>query len=59
VAEVSFVDKVVKLDGPNSIVGRAIVVHADEDDLGKTAHKDSKTTGNAGARLVCGVIGRK
>ena len=32
-------------------------VHADVDDLGKTAHENSKTTGNAGARAACGVVG--
>lgn len=32
-------------------------VHAGVDDLGKTDHADSKTTGNAGARSACGVIG--
>jgi Cu-Zn family superoxide dismutase len=38
-------------------LGRAFVVHADEDDLGKGNFEDSKTTGHAGARLACGTIG--
>jgi Cu-Zn family superoxide dismutase len=32
-------------------------VHADPDDLGKGGHELSKTTGNAGARSACGVVG--
>lgn len=32
-------------------------VHADPDDLGKGGFEDSKTTGHAGGRLACGVIG--
>ena len=39
------------MDGPNSIIGKAVVVHAGEDDL------QSQPTGNAGARVGCGVIG--
>jgi Cu-Zn family superoxide dismutase len=50
-------DSLVKLIGPTSIIGRSIVLHADEDDLGLTGHALSKTTGNAGARVACGVIG--
>lgn len=33
------------------------IVHADEDDLGRGGFPDSKTTGHAGARIACGVIG--
>lgn len=34
-----------------------IQVHADPDDLGLGGHELSSTTGNAGGRLACGVIG--
>ncbi|KAH1195968.1 Superoxide dismutase [Cu-Zn] [Glycine max] len=47
----------IPLTGPNSIIGRAVVVHADSDDLGKGGHELSKTTGNAGGRVACGIIG--
>lgn len=50
-------DKVVQLSGKYSVVGRAVVLHAGTDDLGKTASADSKKTGNAGGRAACGVIG--
>ncbi|KAL4198500.1 hypothetical protein AMTRI_Chr03g140510 [Amborella trichopoda] len=35
VAEVSLKNSQIPLSGPNSIVGRAVVVHADPDDLGR------------------------
>lgn len=50
-------DKQISLIGPYSIVGRSVVVHAGTDDLGKGGHQDSLTTGNAGGRAACGVIG--
>jgi len=50
-------DKVMNLSGEHSIIGRACVVHADEDDLGRGSFDDSKTTGHAGARVACGVVG--
>jgi Cu-Zn family superoxide dismutase len=51
-------DDLVKLRGPFSVIGRAIVVHGGTDDLGKgAAESDTKKTGNAGARPACGVIG--
>eukprot|EP00736_Rhodelphis_marinus_P012718 Rmarinus@m.8541 len=56
-AEGSFEDLQVKLIGPHSIIGRAVVVHADPDDLGKGNEEDSRTTGHAGARVMCGVVG--
>jgi superoxide dismutase, Cu-Zn family len=45
------VDSHLKLDRPNSIVGRGIIVHAGEDDL------TSQPSGAAGPRQACGVIG--
>jgi Cu-Zn family superoxide dismutase len=45
------VDKLLALNGPNSIIGRAIIVHAAPDDL------KSQPSGDAGARVGCGVIG--
>ena len=51
-----FQDSLISLNGPNSIIGRAIVLHAGEDDLGKGGFNDSLTTGHAGARSACGVI---
>ncbi|XP_013106323.1 superoxide dismutase [Cu-Zn] [Stomoxys calcitrans] len=55
--KVNITDSQISLFGANSILGRTVVVHADPDDLGKGGHELSKTTGNAGARVGCGVIG--
>nr|AHC69653.1 superoxide dismutase [Lymantria dispar multiple nucleopolyhedrovirus] len=57
--EVSLTDGVVSLYGPHSIIGRSLVVHTDRDDLGLTDHPLSKTTGNSGGRLACGIIGMR
>jgi len=55
--EIDITDKLISLSGANSIIGRSIIVHAGEDDLGRGGHPDSKKTGNAGGRLACGPIG--
>lgn len=45
------VDSVIALDGTDSILGHAVIVHEKVDDL------KSQPTGNAGGRIACGVIG--
>ncbi len=62
-------DKMIKLKGKYSILGRMVVIHQDVDDLGRgglnkkgeiidpKVHAESLKTGNAGARIACGVIG--
>jgi Cu-Zn family superoxide dismutase len=50
-AQLDYIDTVMKLEGQYSIIGRSIVVHANEDDL------KTQPTGNAGARIGYGIIG--
>jgi superoxide dismutase, Cu-Zn family len=57
VANICFTDKIISLYGDQSVVGRSVVVHANEDDLGATDHPESSKTGNSGPRIACGVIG--
>merc|ERR1711874_516393 len=58
---VSLVDNVITLGdgGETDVANRAIVVHAGQDDLGLgrgDQAEESKKTGNAGARVACGII---
>ncbi|XP_053609373.1 superoxide dismutase [Cu-Zn] B-like [Plodia interpunctella] len=57
VADIDFVDHVISLRGRNNVLGRTLILHAEEDDLGLGGAADSLTTGNAGSRLACAVIG--
>ncbi|KHJ81779.1 copper/zinc superoxide dismutase, partial [Oesophagostomum dentatum] len=60
IAHFEFWDKKVSIYGENSVIGRSVVVHAGTDDLGRgegDRKEESLKTGNAGARLACGVIG--
>jgi Cu-Zn family superoxide dismutase len=56
--QIKLTDHLIKLRGNEAnIIGRSLIVHADQDDCGKGNHHDSKTTGHSGKRLGCAIIG--
>jgi Cu-Zn family superoxide dismutase len=58
--QMTFSDNVIKLRGTKAnIVGRGLIIHADEDDCGLGGDKASLVTGNAGKRIACAVVGRR
>ncbi|MGC9965372.1 MAG: superoxide dismutase family protein [Syntrophobacteraceae bacterium] len=50
-AKLEVTDDLISLEGPKSIVGRSVIIHARADDF------KTQPTGGAGARVACGVIG--
>ena len=57
-AQYSFYDDAIKLRGTKSnILGRGLIIHADPDDCGEGGMPDSLTTGHAGKRIACAIIG--
>ena len=57
-AQYTFYDDVIRLRGTKSnILGRGLIIHADPDDCGEGGYPDSLTTGHAGKRIACAVIG--
>nr|UWM72182.1 copper/zinc superoxide dismutase 5 [Brachionus rotundiformis] len=52
-----FIDRLTMLHGPFNIIGRTIILHEREDDLGFGPDKNSKINGNSGPPIACGIIG--
>lgn len=50
-AHMEYLDPHMSFNGPSSILGRSVIVHAKEDDM------KTQPSGNAGPRIACGVIG--
>lgn len=49
-ADYERIDSIIKLTGPDTIIGRSVVIHALPDDY------KTQPTGNSGGRVACGVI---
>jgi len=51
-------DTLIKLRGEKAnIIGRGLIIHADEDDCGQGRNEASLVNGNAGKRIACAIIG--
>ena len=51
-------DNMIKLRGNKAnILGRGLIIHADEDDCGLGEDEASLKTGNSGKRIACAIIG--
>lgn len=56
IAEFSFTDDVILLNGYNSVIGRTLAIHEHKDDLG-SGNKNSLKHGNSGNIIAYGIIG--
>jgi len=57
-ARYTFYDNVIRLRGTKAnILGRGLIIHSDPDDCGEGGFPDSLTTGHAGKRIACAIIG--
>ncbi|EFX68711.1 hypothetical protein DAPPUDRAFT_17612, partial [Daphnia pulex] len=56
--KISILSQVMSLyeDQPNSVLYRALVIHANVDDLGRGNGPESLKSGNSGAHIACGLI---
>ncbi|KAG5668342.1 hypothetical protein PVAND_016285 [Polypedilum vanderplanki] len=57
IAKIDITDRMISLHGNSNIIGRTLVVHVNADDLGLGSNEQSKSDGNSGGRISCGVIG--
>lgn len=63
VVNIIYMDDMIGLTGNNSVVGRSVVIHENQDNLGIYRYENSEkgklsaTTGDAGSRIACSVIG--
>jgi Cu-Zn family superoxide dismutase len=58
IAHYKMTDNLIKLRGNKcNIIGRGLIIHADEDDCGQSGFDDSLKTGHSGERIACAIIG--
>ncbi|XP_046482199.1 superoxide dismutase [Cu-Zn]-like isoform X1 [Neodiprion pinetum] len=57
IAKVDKMDHYLTLTGVRGAIGRTLVVHEKADDFGRGQSDDSLTTGAAGNRVACGIVG--
>lgn len=56
VGVVKVADRLVSLVGYNNVIGRGLVIHGGQDDLGRGGDEGSMANGNAGPRVGCCTI---